>query len=734
MNFLENTLKLQSSDTVRSLVKSKNKHTRKKEKLLNQPSLYTNREMSWLEFNQRVLDQAMDERHPLLERVKFLSITGTNLDEFFMVRVATILRQIKNGSEGLTSDGLTPKEQFTEIHWRTEQMLKDQHSVWTLLRPLLEKSGVKFLEIRSYTNAIKEYLHERFMNEVYPVLTPMAFDPGHPFPHISSLSMNLAVVVRHNQETKFARVKIPDVLPRFLKIPESVSGQKKNIFVFLEDVIRSNIDELFPGTEIRDIRLFRIIRDTDLVIQEDEADDLLETVDKGLKQIRYGDVSLLQVEKSMPKRTLSVLAENCQVDEELVSRSEGRMNFADLMQLMKLALPQLKDKPFFPPVLFDGLPAEQLFERIRHRDYLLHHPYQSFYPVEALIKAAAEDPQVLAVKMTLYRVGSNSPVIEHLINAAEAGKQVTVLVELKARFDERNNIVWARRLEAVGAHVIYGVVHLKTHSKICLIVRQETDGIRSYMHLGTGNYNPFTSKIYTDLGLLTSNHEIGEDATHVFNYLTGYSNKREFNHLLVAPVSLRSGLDQLIDREMQHAREGRPSGMIFKVNSVADSKIINKLYEASDVGVHQDLIVRGICCLKPGVEGVSEKIRVRSVIGRFLEHSRIYYFENGGIPEIYCGSADLMERNLSRRVEILFPIIDLGIREHLKKILDLILSDNIFAYNLKQDGSYERIEKSAQDSAINSQQKFQEWYAEENPTGELWSGSSELEQLSSKVH
>ncbi|HJL86256.1 MAG TPA: polyphosphate kinase 1, partial [SAR324 cluster bacterium] len=337
-------------------------------------------------------------------------------------------------------------------------------------------------------------------------------------------------------------------------------------------------------------------------------------------------------------------------------------------------------------------------------------------------------------KMTLYRVGSNSPVIEHLINAAEAGKQVTVLVELKARFDERNNIVWARRLEAVGAHVIYGVVHLKTHSKICLIVRQETDGIRSYMHLGTGNYNPFTSKIYTDLGLLTSNHEIGEDATHVFNYLTGYSNKREFNHLLVAPVSLRSGLDQLIDREIQHAREGRPSGMIFKVNSVADSKIINKLYEASDVGVHQDLIVRGICCLKPGLKGVSEKIRVRSVIGRFLEHSRIYYFENGGIPEIYCGSADLMERNLSRRVEILFPIIDLGIREHLKKILDLILSDNIFTYNLKQDGSYERIEKNAQDSAINSQQKFQEWYAEENPTGELWSGSSELEQLSSKVH
>jgi len=384
-----------------------------------------------------------------------------------------------------------------------------------------------------------------------------------------------------------------------------------------------------------------------------------------------------------------------------------------------LPLPQLKDKPFFPPVLFEGLPSEQLFKRIRHRDYLLHHPYQSFYPVEALVKAAAEDPQVLAVKMTLYRIGSNSPVIEHLINAAEAGKQVTVLVELKARFDERNNIVWARRLEAVGAHVIYGVVHLKTHSKICLVVRQESDGIRRYMHLGTGNYNPFTSKIYTDLGLLTSNHEIGEDATHVFNYLTGYSNKREFNHLLVAPVSLRSGLEKLIEREIEHARQGRPSGMIFKVNSVADQKVITKLYEASKAGVKQDLIIRGICCLRPGVEGVSEKIRVRSIIGRFLEHSRIYYFENGGKPEIYCGSADLMERNLSRRVEILFPVIDQEILDHLKQNLDLMLSDNTLTFNLQQDGSYRRISKKAQDPEINSQMKLLEWYAEENLFGSV---------------
>ena len=717
MSIQQNTTESRVGLSTRAPVKPKK--NRKSALPLNHPSLYTNRELSWLEFNQRVLDQALDERHPLLERVKFLAITGTNLDEFFMVRVATILRQIKNGSESLTSDGLTPKQQFSEIHGRTEKMLQDQHSAWSLLRPLLEKNGVKFLEMRSYNDGIKEYLHERFMNEIYPVLTPMAFDPGHPFPHISSLSMNLAVVVRHNQETKFARVKIPDVLPRFLEIPESVSGQDKIVFVFLEDVIRSNIDELFPGTEIRDIRLFRIIRDTDLVIQEDEADDLLETVDKGLKQIRYGDVSLLQVEKSMPKRTLSVLADNCQVDEELVSRSEGRMNFADLMQLMKLPLPQLKDKPFFSPVLFEGLPSEQLFERIRHRDYLLHHPYQSFYPVEALVKAAAEDPQVLAVKMTLYRIGSNSPVIEHLINAAEAGKQVTVLVELKARFDERNNIVWARRLEAVGAHVIYGVVHLKTHSKICLVVRQESDGIRRYMHLGTGNYNPFTSKIYTDLGLLTSNHEIGEDATHVFNYLTGYSNKREFNHLLVAPVSLRSGLETLIEREIEHARQGRPSGMIFKVNSVADQKVITKLYEASKAGVRQDLIVRGICCLRPGVEGVSEKIRVRSIIGRFLEHSRIYYFENGGKPEIYCGSADLMERNLSRRVEILFPVIDQEILDHLKQNLDLMLSDNTLAFNLQQDGSYRRISKNSQDPEINSQMKLLEWFAEENPIGSV---------------
>ena len=682
---------------------------------LDHHSLYINRELSWLEFNQRVLDQAHDEKHPLLERVKFLAITGTNLDEFFMIRVATILRQIKNGSERVTPDGLTPKEQYASIHSRADRMLQDQHSTWTRLRPLLEKEGVQFLEIGSYTQAHLDYLHQRFMNEIYPVLTPMAFDPGHPFPHISSLSMNLAVVVRHNRETKFARVKIPDVLPRFLQIPESVNGFKGHTFVFLEDVIKSNIHELFPGTKIREIRIFRIIRDTDLVIREDEADDLLQTVDEGLKRIRYGDVSLLQVEKAMPRRMLGVLAENCGVEAELVSRSDGRMNFGDWMQLMKLPLPRLKDESIFPPPIFENLHQDQIFGRMRGGDYLLHHPYQSFFPVEAFVQAAAEDPSVLAIKMTLYRVGTNSQIIEQLIQAAEAGKQVTVLVELKARFDERNNIVLVRRLESVGAHVVYGLVHLKTHSKICLVVRQETEGIRRYMHLGTGNYNPSTAKIYTDLGLFTANHEIGEDATHVFNYLTGYSSKAEFNHLLVAPVNLRSRLEELIDREIAHANAGLPARMIFKVNAIADTKMIRKLYQASRSGVKQDLIVRGVCCLKMGIVGVSENIRVRSIIGRFLEHSRIYYFENGGKPEVYCGSADLMERNLDRRVEILFPVLDVKHREHLKSVvLDQQLSDNTQAFLLQEDGNYIKTMPENDPEAVDSQNNLLRWYSEKN--------------------
>ena len=672
---------------------------------LHDPSLYTNRELSWLEFNQRVLDQAIALDHPLLERVKFLAIVGSNLDEFFMVRVATLRKRQRAGLEQVSPDGLTVSQQLAAIRERATQMMKDQAACWQdLLRPALADAGVTFLEEDQYTDKIRRYLAAYFKTDVFPLLTPLAFDPGHPFPYISNRSKNFAVAVRHNRRTKFARVKIPDILPRFVALP-STEGPT---FAFLEDVIRQNLDELFPNVEVLDAHLFRIIRDTDMEIQDDAAGDLLESVDQSLKKLREAPPCLLQVESTMPRRVLKILVENFEIEDEIVLHSRDRLGFADWRALHSLPLPTLKDAPFVPRTLW--LHHElSVFDEIREQDRLVHHPFDSFSAVETFIRQAVADPNVVGIKMTLYRIGQDSPLIDLLIEAAEAGKQVAVLVELKARFDERNNIKWANRLESAGVHVVYGVENLKTHCKLCLVVRKESDGVRRYVHVGTGNYNHATSQIYTDFGLFTADPEIGDDVSDVFNYLTGYSKRKDYRQLLVAPVSLRAGFLALLDREIEHARQGRLAHVIAKANAVTDPSIIRAFYRAAQAGVEIDMIVRGVCCLNPGVPGVSERIRVRSVVGRFLEHSRIYWFANGGRPELYIGSADLMERNLDRRVEAVCRVRDAALADHIRTVvLETYLQDTDRAYVLH--GSRYEIAATGDAPRVNAQQKLLEWY------------------------
>jgi polyphosphate kinase len=679
---------------------------------LKNAALYLNRELSWLEFNQRVLAQALDESHPLLERVKFLSIVATNLDEFFMIRVSTNQKNLREGIEGVAPDGYNTQQQLEAMRTRALRMLQDQAACWDELRPRLAAEHICLLEPDAWSNEIREHLAAYFSREIFPVLTPLAFDPGHPFPLISNLSKNFAVVVRHGGRTKFARVKVPDVLPRFVPIPESLSPSPWLSFVFVEDVVRANIHELFPGTQVRGAHLFRIVRDTDLEIEQAEADDLLESVDRSLKQLRHGAVSLLQVGTDMPARILNILVENFETTEDVVVRTADRLGFGDWMQLTKIHRPDLRDAPFSPHLLWRlGEDPEVIFDLVRYQDQLVHHPYESFAPVEAFLRAAVKDPHVIAIKMTLYRIGANSPLINLLIEAAEGGKQVAVLVELKARFDERNNIIWAKRLESHGIHVVYGFADLKTHAKLCLIVRQEPDGIQTYVHTGTGNYNSDTSKIYTDLGLFTANGDIVADVSEVFNYLTGYSNQKEFRSLLVAPVQLRTRLSELVAREAEHARAGREARIVIKVNAITDDQMIRVLYRASQAGVSMDLLVRGTCCLRPGVPGISDNVRVRSIVGRFLEHSRMYWFLNGGHEEMYIGSADLMERNLDRRIETLAPIRDPEILAHLRGVvLDAYLRDTDRAMVLDSSGRYER--PDAKDGGFNAQQFLLQHYAE----------------------
>ncbi|HUQ89545.1 MAG TPA: polyphosphate kinase 1 [Vicinamibacterales bacterium] len=685
---------------------------------LSSPALFINRELSWLAFNERVLAQAQDPSHPLLERVKFLAITGTNLDEFFMVRVATILKKFRAGIEEVSIDGQTTDQQLATIRSRALAQIDEQTACWSLsLRPLLAAEGIHFLEPAEYTPAMDAWLSQYFKDHIFPVLTPLAFDPGHPFPYISNLSMNLAVRVRHSGRTKFARVKVPSMLPRFIALPDNMSPQAGVSHVFLEDVIRRNIQQLFPGTQVEGAHLFRIIRDTDMVIQEDEADDLLETVDRGLKQLRYGALSLLQVEGDMPKRVLSILIENFEVDEDVVVRTVDRLGYGDWHALYKLHRPALKYPTFTPRTLWAPDETDKVFDQVAEQDFLIHHPFDSFTSVETFLRAAVLDPHVVTIKITLYRIGANSPLVDLLIQAAEAGKQVAVLVELKARFDERNNIAWATRLEEAGIHVVYGLMNLKVHCKLCLVVRQESDGIHRYAHIATGNYNRRASETYTDLGLFTADEAVLDDITEVFNSLTGYSNRRSYNALLVAPVGLRQGFRALVEREMEHAKAGRPARMIIKNNAVADAGMIKILYRASQAGVAVDMIVRGVCCLRPGIPGISDRITVRSIVGQFLEHSRVYYFENGGSPEVYLGSADLMERNLDRRVEVLCPVNDPAMRQLLRDaVLEVLLTDTDRAWTLRTDGTYGHATPPEGVPPLNSQRFLLEWYAAQHET------------------
>ena len=683
---------------------------------LKNPALYINRELSWLEFNDRVLAQARDAAHPLLERVKFLAITGTNLDEFFMIRVSTTLKKLQEGIEDVAPDGYNTEQQLDAMRLGAKRMLQSQAEVWTGLRELLAGERISFLEADQWTPEIREHLSTYFSREICPVLTPLAFDPGHPFPLISNLSKNFAVVVRHAGRTKFARVKVPDVLPRFVQLPDTLSpaGVGGQVFVFIEDVIRANMQDLFPGTQVKSAHLFRVVRDADLEFDQEEADDLLETVDRSLKQLRHGALALLQVEADMPTRVLNILAENFEVTSDVIVRTADRMGFGDWMQLTKIHRPELKDAPYTPRNLWrtDEDP-EVIFDEIRYQDVLVHHPYESFASVETFLRAAVRDPNVIAIKMTLYRIGANSPLIPLLVEAAEAGKQVAVLVELKARFEERNNILWARRLESHGIHVVYGFADLKTHAKLCLVVRKEPGGIQRYVHTSTGNYNPETAKVYTDIGLFTADPDVVADVSEVFNYLTGYSNQKDYRSLLVAPVQLRSRLTELIMREAEHARAGRPARMIIKVNSVTDDQMIRVLYRASQAGVSIDLIVRGICSLRPGIPGISDHITVRSIVGRFLEHSRIYWFQNGGQEEMYFGSADLMERNLDRRIEALAQVRDPEILEHLRDVvLNSYLRDTDRAFVLDSAGRYER--PSSGSGAFNAQQFLLQHYTEQH--------------------
>jgi polyphosphate kinase len=675
---------------------------------LENPALYINRELSWLEFNQRVLLQAEDERHPLLERVKFLSIVATNLDEFFMVRVATLLRKFRTDSEVLSPDGMSTEQQLDAIRGRAKRMTDDIERCWSdVLRPLLATHRIRILDPADYTPAVEAYLHDHYRRNIHPVLTPLAFDPGHPFPFISNLSMNLAVAVEHDGRTRFARVKLPDVLARFIPIPAAVVGRAGDSFALLEDVVKLNVASLFPGIAVRETHLFRIIRDTDMVIQEDEADDLLESVDRTLKELRYGDLSQLLVESSMPPRVLNILMENFAIEEHVVARTSGRMGYGDWSALARLHRPRLKDPPFSPHVLWSNEDGDAIFDAVRERDHLVHHPFESFSAVESFLRAAVNDAHVIAIKITLYRIGPNSPLLDLLIQAADAGKQVAVLVELKARFDERNNIEWAHRLEAAGIHVVYGLLNLKTHCKLCLVVRQEHDGIVRYAHVGTGNYNRVTSQVYTDFGIFTARPALLDEVTEVFNYLTGYSGKEDYEELLVAPHHLRPAFTRLVEREAEHARAGRRAGIIVKNNSVADPDMIRVLYRASQAGVAIEMIVRGVCCLRPGIPGISDTIRVRSVVGRFLEHSRLYYFANDGRPALLIGSADLMERNLDRRVEALCHVRDPELRAHLHDVvLQTMLADTDRAMELQTDGSYLPVRGRPHARRINAQEKL----------------------------
>ena len=679
------------------------------------PEHYINRELSWLAFNQRVLAQALNEHTPLLEQAKFSAIFSNNLDEFFMVRVASLKSQQEAGVSTRSDDGRTPLEQLEAIQARLRPLLELQQQHYRhALKTNLKEYGVQLIDYERLNERQKQWADDYFRTAIFPVLTPLAVDPAHPFPFLSNLSLNVAALIRDpdSGQQQFARVKVPQkILPRFVPIPtELCSRQPAPVFtaVPLEQLVAFNLQLLFPGMVIEGHYFFRVTRDADLELRDLEADDLMEALQEGLRKRRMGgEVVRLEVADEMPDEVVHLLMEGTAVEPEDLYRINGPLGLDDLMSLLTIPLPELKDKPHkgrTAPALSraqrselgDGSikpeEFESIFSVLRRGDVLLHHPFDLFATsVEEFLNQAADDASVLAIKMTLYRTSKDSPVVAALIRAAENGKQVMALVELKARFDEDNNIQWARQLERSGVHVVYGVLGLKTHTKVTLVVRREKDTLRSYMHIGTGNYNSRTSNLYTDLGLLTAREDFGQDLVELFNYLTGFSKQQSFRKLLVAPVTLRRGMEELIRREIRHAHEGRGGLIRAKMNGLVDPAIIALLYEASAAGVQIDLVVRGMCSLRPGLVGLSENIRVVSVIGRFLEHSRIFWFGNGGQDEVYLGSADWMPRNLDRRVEAVAPIEEAQLSGQLRHLIELYLQDST-AWHMQSDGSFLQIQ------------------------------------------
>lgn len=674
------------------------------------PENYLNRELSWIEFNRRVFHEARDPRHPLLERVKFLSIFDTNLDEFIMIRLAGLEDQSVAQVTTLSPDGLTGTQQLRAVRKALAPLLRETRQFWlTKLLPELAEEQIYLLDYEQLDPVQRITVQTYFENEIFPVLTPLAVDAGHPFPHISNRSLNLAVVITDTQYgERLARVKVPPTLPRLVPVPLANNPDgKKRAFVWLEQVIAAHLNMLFPGFDIWESYPFRVLRDADIELRKDDSLDLLENIEQGLRERRFGSVVDLAVNSSMPERIRDLLLENLELTPDDLTVLDGPLGLGDLMELTKIDRPDLKYQSFTPFVAPELRKGQDIFQAIRQHDWLLHHPYASFDVVVDFLRTAAHDPQVLAIKQTLYRVGSNSPIVGLLQEAVENGKQVAVLVELKARFDEENNIEWARALERSGVHVVYGLIGLKTHAKLGLVVRREADGLRRYVHLSTGNYNAGTARVYEDVGLLTCRPDLCADTSAVFNLLTGYSRQSSYHKLLVAPLGLRSGLIDRINREIAVQETHANGRLIFKCNSLVDPKIIAALYRASQAGVQIDLIVRGICCLRPGLPGLSETIRVRSIVGRFLEHSRIYYFANNGSEEMLLGSADLMQRNLDGRVETLFPIEDAHLLAMLRdNLLKRVLDDTVNASELRADGSYVRVHPAPGTEPFDSQNWF----------------------------
>jgi polyphosphate kinase len=686
--------------------------TAEKQVNLSDPSLYINRELSWLGFNERVLAQAKDKRHPLLERVRFVSISETNLDEFFMIRVAGLQQQVAAELPNPVPDGMTPEEQLNRIHDHTESFFAEQRAVLEEdLLPALNGEGIKLVLHEDLPKRQQQQLRELFARDILPILTPLAVDPAHPFPHISNLSLNLLVVIRNAGREVMARIKVPTTIERFVRVPPTESpeetpapGVHEEIkLVRVEQVIAANLDELFPGKKILASYVFQVTRNADLVIEEDEASDLLQAIEDELAGRWFGQSARLVVTDSMPEELRYWLAENLGVDQSSVYAVAEPLGLSDFEEFSHLDRGDLLYPPITPRIPDEIRSARSITSAIRHGDILLYHPYDSFAPVVEFVRAAASDPDVLAIKQTLYRVGSNSPIVEALSDARDEETQVAVLVELKARFDEEPNITWARRLEARGVHVAYGIVGLKTHAKICLVVRREGGGLGRYVHLGTGNYNPSTARLYTDFSYFTDDPALVEDSSDLFNYLTGYSEQEEYQELLIAPLTMRERFVELVRGQTARAERGGTARISCKMNALTDPKIIEELYLASQAGVRIELLIRGICCLKPGLEGISENIRVVSLVGRFLEHARVYAFGEGEDEKIYLGSADLMQRNLDRRVEQLFPLHEARHRKKVRRLLDLQLSDTANAWEMNEDGDYTRLHPKEGEEPLDSQ-------------------------------